>query len=200
MAARRISRGSGRNYPRGSAPAGTPTASLAGTPNAPRRDDSLGDHDSPTAAKSPKGAALALLSRRDYTTSELTTRLLDRGYDAERVEDTLRELASAGLVDDARVAAAHTRTAVQVKGRGRIRVARELAARGLSRDAVDRALEGIEAVDEDAAIRKLLKRKRYPASPTLKERQRMFQHLLRRGFRSDQIRRVLGRPDSDDIA
>lgn len=197
MAGRPTFRGSGRKFrPRGSA--GPRADAREDQPRGANGPLDRAREDPPASDRSPRGTAIALLSRRDYTITELTTRLLDRGFDAERIDATLRELASAGLVDDARAAASHVRTAVQVKGRGRIRVARELAARGLTRDAVDRALEGIEASDEDEAIRKLLKRKRYPASPTLKERQRMFQHLLRRGFRSDQIRTVLGRVDLEE--
>ena len=47
--------------------------------------------------------------------------------------------------------------------------------------------------DEREALVRILKRKRYPAKPTLAERQRMYQHLLRRGFSADLIRTVLGR-------
>ena len=144
-----------------------------------------------------RSAALALLARRDYTSRELSDRLIERGYGADAVARTLADLTAAGFVNDARVAASHVRTAVQVKSRGRMRVGRELAARGLSRDAVDKALEAIEPDDERAVIRKVLKRKRYPPSPTIQERQRMFQHLMRRGFTPAGIRSVLGRGDWD---
>ena len=85
------------------------------------------------------------------------------------------------------------RTAVNVKGRGRHRVKGELLARGLSREVIDEALSAIETPDEREALVRILKRKRYPAKPTLAERQRMYQHLLRRGFSADLIRTVLGR-------
>jgi regulatory protein len=147
-----------------------------------------------------RAAALALLSRRDYTTHELRDRLIERGYPADAVEAALAALAGDRVLDDARVAAAHVRVAVQVKSRGRHRVMRELAARGLSRQAVDEALGHIEPADERTAILKVLKRKRYPARPTLAERQKMFQQLLRRGFAADAIRGVLGRGEWDPDA
>jgi SOS response regulatory protein OraA/RecX len=78
----------------------------------------------------------------------------------------------------------------------------ELMARGLSRQVIDDALSGIETPDERDALLKILKRKRYPERPTLIERQRMHQHLVRRGFPGDLIRSVLGRGsrgfDDDD--
>jgi regulatory protein len=142
---------------------------------------------------SARTAALSLLARRDYTSAELSTRLIDRGYTAEEVAEALNYLAANGSVNDARVAAAHVKTATRVKGRGRLRVKGELMARGLSRQAIDDALSAVETSDERDALIRILKRKRYPEQPTLAERQRMYQHLLRRGFSGDLIRSVLGR-------
>ena len=156
----------------------------------------------PKPTGSARTAALSLLARRDYTSAELSTRLIDRGYAAEDVADALTYLIANGSVNDARVAAAHVRTATRIKGRGRLRVKGELMARGLSRQAIDEALSALEIGDERDALIKILKRKRYPERPTQAERQRMYQHLLRRGFPGDLIRSVLGRGsrsfDDDD--
>jgi regulatory protein len=142
-----------------------------------------------------------LLGRRDYTSAELSTRLIDRGHPAEDVAHALQHLIADGSVNDARVAAAHVRTSTKVKGRGRLRVRGELKARGLSRQAIDEALSALEIGDERDAVLRILKRKRFPDRPTPAERQRMYQHLLRRGFPGDLIRSVLGRggwdPDDD---
>lgn len=145
---------------------------------------------------SARTAALSLLARRDYTSAELSTRLIDRGYAADDVAEALKSLMADGSLNDARVAAAHVRTSTTVKGRGRLRVKGELMARGLSRQAIDEALSAVDTVDERGALIRILKRKRYPERPTPAERQRMFQHLLRRGFPSDLIRTVLGRGSS----
>ena len=134
-----------------------------------------------------------LLGRRDYTSVELSTRLIDRGYPAEDVADAIKNLVADGSVNDARVAAVHVRTSTKVKGRGRLRVKGELMARGLSRQAIDEALSALETVEERESLVRILKRKRYPEKPTVAERQRMYQHLLRRGFPGDLIRSVLGR-------
>jgi regulatory protein len=125
---------------------------------------------------------------------------MDRGYPAETVDAALARLAAERLLDDARVASAHVRTALHLKSRGRHRVMRELTARGLSRQTIDEAIGQVAPADERAAIVKVLKRKRYPAAPSLAERQKMFQQLLRRGFAADAIRAVLGRGDWDPDA
>ena len=140
-----------------------------------------------------RGTALTLLSRRDHTTSELRKKLLDRDHDAEAVDALIQDLTASRLLDDRRVAASHVRTATAIKGRGRLRIARELAARGLPKDIVSEALGTVEKPDEAGAIRKILTRKKWPADPSLADRRRMFQHLLRRGFPADAIGRALGR-------
>lgn len=145
-----------------------------------------------------RGAALALLSRRDYTTLELRNNLSDRGYSADDIDQLISGLTASGVLNDQRVAAAHVRTASRVKSRGRLRIARELSARGLSRAIIDEALAAVEKPDELAAIRKILDRKRWPAKPTIADRRRMYQHLLRRGFPSDAIQKALGRGRFDE--
>ena len=154
---------------------------------------------SASVPSTPRSAALALLSRRDYTSTELESRLIDKGFDQDAARAAIADLRARRIVDDARVAAAHVRTAGRVKGRGRLRIARELKARGLSRDMVDEALRAVEPGDELAAIRKILDRKRWPAHPTRAERQKMYRHLMGRGFPSDLISKALGgRFDNDE--
>lgn len=141
--------------------------------------------------------ALRLLSRRDYTTTELRDRLVNRGYSPDDIDRVLRELKAAGSLDDRRVAAAHARTALSVKGRGRYRVRRELQARGVPEEAATEALRGVDDAAESESIQRVLARKRFPARPSIAERRRMVQHLLRRGFPADLIYRAVGRTGAD---
>jgi len=145
-----------------------------------------------------RAAALALLSRRDYTGAELTKKLIDKGYERDAVAVVIADLTAQRMVDDRRTAAAHVRTAAAVKGRGRVRIARELQARGVPRAIIDEAMTGVARDDEIASIRKILSRKRWPANPSRLERQRMYRHLLGRGFPADLIGRALGRGDEDE--
>jgi len=144
-----------------------------------------------------RAAAWALVARRDYTTAELTTRLTDKGYDAAAIAGAIASLRESRALDDRRVAAAHVRTARGVKGRGRVRIARELTARGLSRDVIDEAMSVVAPDEELASIRRILVRKRWPANPSRADRQRMFRHLFGRGFPADAIGKALGTRDED---
>ena len=152
---------------------------------------------SDSARKDARAAALTLASRRDYTARELTDKLTDRGFDAETIASALDDLRARRVVDDARVAAAFVRTSAGVKGRGRIRIARELKARGVASDVITAALANIEKADELAAIRRILARKKWTAGAPLAARQRMYRHLLGRGFPADLIGRALGRHEDD---
>lgn len=150
-------------------------------------------------AASARTAALALLSRRDYTAAELKSKLDDKGYDANQIEQALADLRASRIVDDRRVAMSHVRTATTVKGRGRIRIARELAARGIDKDTIAEAMQGVGADHEAVAIRKILTRKRWVGrSASLKERQKMFRHLMARGYPGDAISKALGGSVEDE--
>jgi len=155
--------------------------------------------DSPPAG-SARSAAIRLLSRRDYTTHEIRERLTERGFEPGSIDEALLNLHQNRLLDDRRVAAAHARAAVVIKGRGRWRVARELEARGVSKELANEAMAGLEASAESDALKKILARKRFPPQPSPAERRRMIQHLLRRGFAADAIYRALGqgRGEPDD--
>lgn len=142
---------------------------------------------------SARTVALRYLARRDYTTGELTSKLLARGLEEADVAQAIADLASLGYLDDRRAAAAHVRTAARIKGRGPRRIQLELEARGVDAETARHALAEITPEDVDQAIRKVVDR-RHPTRPIPADaRTRLFQHLLRRGFPSDAIRRALGR-------
>jgi regulatory protein len=136
-------------------------------------------------------AALRLLTRRDYTKAELRDKLAARDYSSEEIDEALADLASQGLVDDRRAAAAYVRTASRIKGRGRLRIQRELEARGLDRGTIRQALEELPASDETAALERFLQRRRLPARLAAADRRRLFQQLLRRGYTADLIAKAL---------
>jgi regulatory protein len=114
------------------------------------------------------------------------------------VEDTLVTLTGTGLLDDRRAGAAFVRTAARVKGRGRLRIERELVARGLDRSLAHELAGQVPPDDELREVQRILRRKRLPARPTAADRRRLVQHLLRRGFSGDVIRKALGRGEEDE--
>ena len=83
------------------------------------------------------------------------------------------------------------RTASQIKGRGQVRIRRELEARGVAPALIREASDSLSADDDRKAIDRFLARKKLPKPIPLPVRRRLFQQLLRRGFASRLISAAL---------
>jgi len=129
--------------------------------------------------------ALHLLARRELSVDECRQRLLDKDHPAEDVDAAIAHLLETGGLDDARVARAYARTAVNIKGRGRLRVQRELNDKGIPRDVAAAALaEVFGDADERAMVARAIQ-KRLRGRTTVKgraESARLYQYLMRQGF------------------
>ena len=146
-----------------------------------------------------RATALRLLTRRDYTAKELRTKLLERDLPEADVTSVLADLAESGAVNDRRVAESFVRVASTLKGRGRLRISRELEQRGIDRAIVRDALAALPVEDETASIRRFIERKHLPARLTPSEHRRVFGQLTRRGFSADLIAKALrGRGVEED--
>jgi regulatory protein len=128
---------------------------------------------------------LRLLGRRELSVKELRARLLDREHPADEVEAAIAHLLETKALDDDRVARAYARTAVNVKGRGRLRVMRELHAMGIANEVVSAALADVFGeLDERTLITRALQKKLRgrPRIASVAEHARLYQHLMRQGF------------------
>ena len=148
--------------------------------------------------------ALRLLAGRELSVAELRARLLDRDHGPEDADLAVERLREAGALNDERVARAYARTAIDIKGRGRLRIARELHEKGIAREVVTAALaEVFGELDERALVTKALQKKLRgrPKPTTQSELARLYQYLMRQGFSpavvSDELRRLRGRDDTD---
>jgi regulatory protein len=145
-----------------------------------------------------RATALRLLSRRDYTAKELRTKLLERELPEDDVTSVLADLMAEGIVNDRRVADSFVRVASTIKGRGRLRISRELEQRGVDRSIIREALTALPVDDETAALRKLLAKKHLPARLDPAEHRRVFAQLVRRGFSADLIVKALRSRGADE--
>ena len=129
--------------------------------------------------------ALLLLGRRELSVRQLRERLRDREHRDEDIDRAVDLLIENRALDDRRVAAAYVRTALKVKGRGRLRIQRELQGMGIEKDVAGEALaEAFGDVDERALIAKALEKKvRGKAKiATPADYARVYQFLMRQGF------------------
>lgn len=136
---------------------------------------------------------LLLLGRRELSVKQLRERLRDREHEADDIDRAIDLLLENRALDDTRVAAAYVRTALKVKGRGRLRIRRELAEMGIAQDVAAAALaDAFGEVDERGLISKALDKKlRGKKITTPAEYARVFQFLMRQGFSPATVTAVL---------
>jgi regulatory protein len=149
-------------------------------------------HDPQTLLRS---AAVALLARRDYARGELAEKLISRGFDAAGVEVLLGELASEGILDEARYAQNYVAYHAG-RGQGPLRIAAQLRRCGLAAATIDAALA--TGPDWRALAGKVCRARFGPRPPTSwTEKARQARFLQYRGFSSDHIRAAAGiEPDT----
>lgn len=129
--------------------------------------------------------ALRLLARRELSIKQLRERLVDREHLPAEIDRAIEHLVETKALDDARVARAYARTAAKIKGRGRLRVMRELNEMGIAKETASEALAEVFAdVDERALITKALQKKMRGRTgiANVAERARLYQYLMRQGF------------------
>jgi regulatory protein len=148
--------------------------------------------------------ALQLLARRELSEKQLRDRLVDHEHPREEIDRVVAHLLESKALDDGRVARTYARTAIDVKGRGRLRVTRELNEMGIARETASEAIAEIFAdVDERTLIAKALQKKMRgrPRIANAAEHARLYQHLMRQGFTPAGITtalRKIGSPNDPD--
>ena len=141
------------------------------------------------------GTALKILAARSCSEGELRDKLTAKGWaDAEVIEHCIERLKDLNYVNDDLFAHSYARHRVSLKPLGRARLARELAARKVSRKTIDEALDLIfgEVAEEtliDRAIKRRIRTHGRPADRAAAKR--MFDHLGRLGFEYDLISQKL---------
>jgi regulatory protein len=138
-------------------------------------------------------AGLQLLARRELSEAQIRQRLARRGYPPEDVDRAIDRLRAERSLDDRRVASAIANTELRVRGRGRLRIKRQIEAAGISsaiaQDAVDAAFAEI---DPDALLMTALDRRlRGGSIADDREYQRLFRYLVGQGFEPDRIATAL---------
>jgi len=138
-----------------------------------------------SAAPSAYLDGLRLLSRRELSVADLRARLLGREHPAGEVDAAIAHLLETRALDDARVARAFARTSASVKGRGRLRVMRELSQMGIAKEVAGEALSEVFGdLDERSLIARALQKKMRgkPKAVDRTEGARLYQYLMRQGF------------------
>jgi regulatory protein len=137
-----------------------------------------------------RDTALRLLARREHSRVELDRKLFVKGFEESEIKEILDQLESEGLLSDARFAEAYVRARRQ-RGFGPLRIAMELAQRGIAKAMIDDHLHARSEDWFDLASSELTKRYGKRRAHSAKERARQARFLQGRGFVSEIIFRVL---------
>lgn len=142
-----------------------------------------------------KKRAMHLLERMDRTEKQLYDKLLQSAYPQECVDNAILYVKKYHYIDDRRYASNYIRCYQDRKSR--LRMQQDLLRKGVSRALIEEVLEEEFQADERIQIRSLLEKRGFDATECdEKERQRCYQFLMRRGFKSSDILKVMRDPDN----
>ena len=134
--------------------------------------------------------AMHLLEKMDRTEYKLREKLSEGGYPDEAIEDAIGYVKRYHYLDDERYARNYVFLAQDRKSRKKLSI--ELYQRGIKKELIDRILEEEYEADEEKQICQLLKKRGFdPKTCSEKKRQKLYQFLLRRGFQSSDICKVM---------
>ena len=140
--------------------------------------------------------ALRAVERRSFARVDLGRRLRRKGHSPEAVGSALERLSERGFLDDAAFAANYVETRA-ARGRGPLRLARDLAAMGVERTVIDRALAAHgEGPDAAGDVPRTLAAKRAAQLgdlPRHVRRRRVLAYLARRGFSGREVTDMVGK-------
>ncbi|MCB8888937.1 regulatory protein RecX [Vreelandella malpeensis] len=153
-----------------------------------------------TESATPRGVAIQLLARREYSRAELVDRLVKKSFEADDIQACLDALEEQGLQSDTRFAESFVRTRI-LRGQGVIRIKQELRLRGVNGEMLAAAIAEVErqeCIDWFELAAEACQRRFGESVANLppKERARRERFLANRGFDFDQIRHALSPRDA----
>ena len=144
-------------------------------------------------AVKPMAAALRFLKIRPRSIAELREKLKARGFPAEDIEATINDLIASRLLDDR----AFTKSWINyrlARPFGFRRIIQELKAKGVDKETIEQAVAEIKvSYDPQNTALELAQRRwqRLPAIDPVKKKKRISGFLLRRGYETDLVMRIL---------
>lgn len=140
--------------------------------------------------KRAKKRALHLLEQMDRTEYQLREKLNKNDYPQQCIDEAIEYVKSYNYIDDYRYACNFVRFSQDKLSR--LQIKQKLITKGVSRDDIEMAIEEEFKSDEIVQIEHLLDKRHFSGESTdQKEFQRTYQYILRRGFKSSDILKVM---------
>ena len=138
--------------------------------------------------------AMHLLEQQERTEKQLRDKLAQGGYPRQCIEQAITYVKSYHYVDDYRYATVYIRYRQEKESRQKL--TQKLMMRGISKDIIMQALEEEFVTDECEQIKELLKKRHYdPDNADEATRRKTAQFLMRKGFKSRDVFRVMRMED-----
>lgn len=125
------------------------------------------------------------------TEKEVRDKLINEGYSEDIAERVIATMLKYKYIDDESYAKMYATDCKKIKKWGPERIKAELYKRGVETAVIDRALSELDITDIDDIIEGLLEKRIKNTPIDLKEKQKHFNFLLRRGFKGEDIKRVI---------
>lgn len=125
------------------------------------------------------------------TEKEVRDKLKEEEYSDDIIERVISSMIKYKYIDDEAYAQMYANDCRSIKKWGPQRIKIELYKRGVNTSAIENALQNLNIEDTDEIIKNLLEKRIKDTPIDLKEKQKHFNFLLRRGFNSDDIKRAL---------
>jgi len=140
-----------------------------------------------------KDSALVYLSHRDRSVKEMITKLHSKGYQPEIVKKVIYILLKSDLLDDEKFAWAFSRSKIESRSWGPVKLRYELTLKGIDKEILEKTITEIyDKYDQCILIKSLLsKRIKDNSEVSRKEMKKHVDFLQRRGYRWDIIREAI---------
>jgi regulatory protein len=138
-----------------------------------------------------KSYSFYLLEHKMRTKKELADKLTKAEYPQEIVAQTVDYMEELGYINDKDYAERYTKDSFALKKSGEFRIKRELALKGIDKEVAEEIIENSD-LDFAANLKKLIAKKaeRMDLSD-IKEKNRLFAFLARKGYRSSDIQAAM---------
>lgn len=145
-----------------------------------------------------KYAAFLYLGRRSLTYKQMVDKLQKKEYSEETIKEVMEYLEELNYINDSEYTRRYVADAVNLKKHGKHRIKQDLRLKGISPHIVDEIFEELEP-DTNEVLRNLVEIKSKNMDINIpKEKNRLINFLIRRGFSYDDIFHVLNEFTNDE--
>lgn len=137
-----------------------------------------------------KDIALKFLSYKARSEKEVRDKLVSKEVESMTIDRVIEFLKRYDYINDEKFANSYVRERIRLKLEGRKKLVYDLRQKGIKQEIIDHVLDNTDIDEIDQAIQLLEKKVHDKTELDIKEKQRIYQFLLRKGFSYDIIKKA----------